>query len=130
MAKIDAQKMPLLARAPLRYCIPIASPSPPLNGLFMTTTTASRSTVDVRHLAAGEREPLIFSTFKQLATGQSMELVSDHDPKPLHEQFQAELSGKFVWEYLEQGPATWRVAITRLPSGCGTGQCCGGCGGA
>jgi uncharacterized protein (DUF2249 family) len=93
------------------------------------TSTDSRYTVDVRHLAAGEREPLIFSTFKQLATGQSMELVNDHDQKPLHEQFQAELSGKFVWEYLEQGPVTWRVAITKLPSGCGTGQCCGGCGG-
>jgi uncharacterized protein (DUF2249 family) len=95
------------------------------------TTTASRSTVDVRHLAAGEREPLIFSAFRQLATGQSMELLNDHDQKPLHDQFQAELAGKFVWEYLEQGPATWRVAITRLSSGCGgSGQCCGGCGGA
>lgn len=94
------------------------------------TSTASRSTVDVRQLAAGEREPLIFSAFKQLATGQSMELVNDQDQKPLHEQFQAELAGKFVWEYLEQGPATWRAAVTKLPSGCGTGQCCGGCGGA
>lgn len=94
------------------------------------TTTASRSTVDVRQLAADEREQLIFSTFKQLATGQSMELVNDQDQKPLHEQFQAELAGKFVWEYLEQGPATWRAAVTKLPSGCGTGQCCGGCGGA
>jgi uncharacterized protein (DUF2249 family) len=127
--------MPLLARAFSSLLVtyrPIASPLPPLNGLFMTTATSTdfRSTVDVRHLAASEREPLIFSTFKQLATGQSMELVSDHDQKPLHQQFQAELSGKFVWEYLEQGPASWRVAITRLPSGCGTGQCCGGCGNA
>jgi uncharacterized protein (DUF2249 family) len=94
-----------------------------------TATTALRSTVDVRQLAANEHKPLIFSTFKQLATGQSMELVSEHDQTPLHQQFQAELSGKFVWEILEQGPATWRAAITRLPSGCGTGQCCGGCSG-
>src|SRR5262249_2563122 len=94
----------------------------------MTTTTASRPTVDVRTIAPRERHPLIFSTFRALAGGQSMELVNDHDPKPLYHQFQAELPGRFGWDYLEAGPETWRVAITKL-AGHPDGACCGTCGG-
>lgn len=89
----------------------------------MTTTR-----VDVRTIAPRERHPLIFSTFGGLATGQSMELVNDHDPRPLYYQFNAEMPGEFAWDYLEQGPETWRVAITRV-KGAGPARednCCGG----
>lgn len=94
----------------------------------MTVTTAR---VDVRTIAPRERHPLIFSTFRELPDGAAMELVNDHDPRPLFYQFSAEMPGQFSWDYLEQGPDTWRVAITRLaaPATRG-GQCCGGCGGA
>lgn len=86
------------------------------------------ATVDVRSIAPRERHPLIFSTFLSLGDGQSMELVNDHDPKPLFYQFQAELPGRFGWAYVEAGPDTWRVAITRLAEP--RGSCCGSCGGA
>ena len=87
--------------------------------------------VDVRTIAPRERHPLIFSTFGSLATGQAMELVNDHDPRPLYYQFSAELPGEFAWDYLEQGPDTWRVAITRVAAASATGaaredNCCGG----
>lgn len=85
--------------------------------------------VDVRTIAPRDRHPLIFSTFKGLGASETMELVNDHDPKPLHYQFQAELPGKFSWEYLESGPDVWRVRIQRLATGHGNGQCCGSCGG-
>lgn len=70
--------------------------------------------IDVRTIAPRERHPLIFSTFGALQAGQSLELVNDHDPKPLYYQFNAELPGQFEWTYLERGPETWRVAITRV----------------
>ena len=92
------------------------------------TTTASR--IDVRTIAPRERHPLIFSTFGKLATGQAMELVNDHDPRPLYYQFNAEMPGQFAWDYLESGPDTWRVAITRTGPAQASGNCCGGCGGA
>lgn len=92
--------------------------------------TSAPAALDIRTLAPRERHPLIFSTFSQLRAGQAMELINDHDPQPLHQQFQAEWPGKFSWAYLEQGPATWRVAITRLASAHSDGQCCGSCGGA
>ena len=89
------------------------------------------TTVDVRTIPPRERHPLIFSTFRGLANGQAMELVNDHDPRPLYYQFQAELPGGFSWDYLEAGPHTWRVSITRLPgaqaSQASAGTCCGGC---
>ena len=91
----------------------------------------STTRVDVRAIAPRERHPLIFSTFGGLAQGQAMELVNDHDPRPLYYQFSAELPGEFAWDYLERGPDTWRVAITRVKDASparagGEGNCCGG----
>lgn len=93
------------------------------------------SRIDVRTIAPRERHPLIFSTFNGLAAGEALELVNDHDPRPLYYQFNAQAPGQFTWEYLESGPATWRVAITRtqaapMPAVAGGSCCGGGCGGA
>ncbi|RYF33324.1 MAG: DUF2249 domain-containing protein [Comamonadaceae bacterium] len=92
------------------------------------TPTAAR--IDVRSIAPRERHPLIFSTFDALSPGQTLELVNDHDPRPLYYQFNAELPGRFEWTSLEDGPDTWRVAITRKGAAHGPGTCCGSCGGA
>ncbi|HYI24820.1 MAG TPA: DUF2249 domain-containing protein [Thermomicrobiales bacterium] len=77
------------------------------------TDISGEVTVDVREIVPRERHPLIFSTFGNLAAGESMRLVNDHDPKPLYYQFMAEHTGQFEWEYLEEGPETWQVRITR-----------------
>lgn len=69
--------------------------------------------LDIRTLPPAQRHPLIFTTFEALATAESFVLVNDHDPKPLFYQFQAEHTGQFSWEYLEQGPLAWRVRIGR-----------------
>jgi uncharacterized protein (DUF2249 family) len=67
--------------------------------------------LDVRTIAPRERHPLIFTTFDALESGEAFLLVNDHDPKPLYYQFSAERQGQFSWEYLEQGPETWRVRV-------------------
>ena len=46
-----------------------------------------------------------------IAPGETLVLVNDHDPKPLYYQFKAESSAEFTWDYLESGPEVWRVAI-------------------
>jgi uncharacterized protein (DUF2249 family) len=76
---------------------------------------ASR-TLDVRDIPPREKHPTIFKTFAELGPGESFVLVNDHDPKPLRYQFEHELTGQFGWEYLEQGPEVWRVAISRTAS--------------
>jgi uncharacterized protein (DUF2249 family) len=93
----------------------------------MTAATYLAS-VDLRHLAPRERHPLIFSSFNNLQSGETMELVNDHDPRPLRAQFQAQLPGQFAWDAIESGPNTWRVAITKTAAAQAQTQCCGSCG--
>jgi uncharacterized protein (DUF2249 family) len=71
--------------------------------------------LDVRELAPRERHARIFKTFEQLALGQGVLLVNDHDPKPLYYQFMAEYPGEVDWQYVEQGPEVWRVRIGKVP---------------
>lgn len=95
--------------------------------------TLAASRIDVRTIAPRDRHPLIFSTFRELPAGQAMELVNDHDPRPLYYQFNAQMPGQFAWDYLENGPDIWRVAITRTQDAPApeAGNCCGGgCSGA
>jgi uncharacterized protein (DUF2249 family) len=86
------------------------------------------STLDLRQIAPPQRHALIFSTFAALSPGQSLELVNDHNPQPLNEQFQLREPGQFSWTVLEQGPAVWRVQIGKnaKPAGGCCGGCCGG----
>jgi uncharacterized protein (DUF2249 family)/hemerythrin-like domain-containing protein len=68
---------------------------------------------DVRNVVPRERHTLIFDTFAGLKAGEAFVLINDHDPRPLYYQFQAEHTGQFSWDYLQQGPEVWRVRIGR-----------------
>lgn len=67
--------------------------------------------VDARKYEPKDKHVVIFDTLDKLNSGEVMELTNDHDPKPLHYQLLAEYKDKFNWQYLEQGPEIWRVAI-------------------
>jgi uncharacterized protein (DUF2249 family) len=71
------------------------------------------TTLDVRSEPPARRHELIFDRFAALPAGSAFELVNDHDPKPLYYQLEAEQTGRFSWQYLEQGPEAWRVRIGR-----------------
>lgn len=100
-------------------------------------TSSFATTIDVRTIAPYERHALIFHSFDALQPGQAMQLVNDHDPRPLRYQFEDRSSGQFDWRYLESGPALWRVQINKLATGstpaakagadscCSGGACCG-----
>ncbi|MDG3009997.1 DUF2249 domain-containing protein [Rhodococcus sp. D2-41] len=72
--------------------------------------------VDVRTEEPRRRHELIFENYLALTPGEGFVLVNDHDPKPLYYQFEAEHTGQFTWDYLEEGPLTWRVRIGRTES--------------
>ncbi len=82
----------------------------------VASDSQGEAVVDVRSEPPARRHGLIFDTFEALAPGGTFVLVNDHDPKPLYYQFAAERDGEFSWEYLEQGPETWRVRIGRTAS--------------
>jgi len=83
---------------------------------------------DVRPIPGRVKHAQIFDRWLNLPVGEFFVLLNDHDPVPLRYQFEAEFQGAFTWEYLEQGPAEFRVKITKLkevsapektPVGCG-----------
>lgn len=76
----------------------------------MRTFTA---TVNAPDYPPREKHPTIFNTFDSLKSGEAMQLINDHDPKPLYYQFMMEREDQFTWEYLEQGPEIWKVAISK-----------------
>lgn len=93
----------------------------------------TETNIDVRIIPHRERHPRIFGALGALAQGQSLQITSDHDPRPLLYQLATNFPGQFGWEYLEQGPEVWRLNIGRLEeqaegseedmSGC---ECCCG----
>lgn len=78
-----------------------------------TNPTLHSEELDVRALPHGARHEIIFSKLDQLEPAEALVIVNDHDPKPLRYQTSAMWPDRYVWDYLEAGPAIWRVAITR-----------------
>ena len=69
--------------------------------------------LDVRVIPPRDKHPAIFRAFDGLASGQSMVLINDHDPRPLRYQLLAERPDTFEWTYQAEGPDVWRVRIDR-----------------
>jgi len=93
-----------------------------MHALASTSRTSKEHTMhstdpqlDVRPEPPARRHQLIFETYEALTPGAGFVLINDHDPKPLYYQFEAEHPGQYTWDYLEQGPAVWRVRIGRVP---------------
>jgi uncharacterized protein (DUF2249 family) len=74
----------------------------------------SRIHLDVRPVEPKERFLAIMAAYDALPAGSVLEMVVDHDPKCMYYTLQATRSeGEFRFEYLENGPETWRVEVTR-----------------
>lgn len=79
----------------------------------MTHDAKKGNELHVTEIPPAEKHPTIFDTFDDLEAGESFVIVNDHDPVPLKYQFEAERGEEaFDWEYLEEGPETWRVKLT------------------
>lgn len=90
------------------------------------STTLEVTSIDVRQIPPALRHETVFATFESLAAGESFDVLSDHEPRPLHGQFLQQWPGQFSWTSLEAGPTQWRTRIGRPAPG---KTCCGGCGG-
>ena len=73
--------------------------------------------LNVTLLEPRQKHPTIFARFDDLAGGGSLTIHNDHDPKPLYYQLLGERGDIFTWEYLEQGPESWKVKITKRVPG-------------
>lgn len=70
--------------------------------------------LDVRTMPRPERHPTIFASFAELPVGGALALTSDHEPRPLRQEFEAEHPGGHDWSSHEVEPRVWRTMITKL----------------
>lgn len=68
--------------------------------------------LDVRPMPPRARHETIFERLDELAAGETLRLVNDHDPAPLRYQLDATRPGQFRWEYVDRGPEEWAIDIT------------------
>jgi uncharacterized protein (DUF2249 family) len=74
--------------------------------------------VDVRATPPMHRFDQIMGAYEALAPGQAMHLIVDHDPKCMYYTLRATRGDDaFAFEYLEDGPETWQVVVTRKTAG-------------
>ena len=70
--------------------------------------------LDVRPVEPKFRFDTIMNAYDALPAGGTMHLVVDHDPECMYYTLEATRGGEtFLFEYLERGPETWRVDVTR-----------------
>lgn len=69
--------------------------------------------IDVTVIEPRRKHPYIFEKFDLLSPGDAFVISNDHDPKPLYYQLLAERGDVVDWEYIEKGPAIWKVQIGR-----------------
>ena len=77
----------------------------------------SERVLDVREIEPRIRHTLIFQLFEHLDNSSCLQLVADHDPRPLRFQLEAKHGDRCCWAYLEQGPDVWRIRLRRRSLG-------------
>lgn len=85
----------------------------------MTTETSNTdlsAVLDVRGMHKPDKHPRIFATYAALPPGGAFVLINDHDPRHLHDEFDADHLGSYGWDYLNRETRDWRIKITKLAS--------------
>ena len=77
-------------------------------------SVAQERVIDVREINPRLRHTVIFQLFDELDATSALQLVADHDPRPLRFQLEARHGNRCRWTYLEQGPDVWRVRLQHL----------------
>ncbi|MGW3658263.1 DUF2249 domain-containing protein [Streptomyces sp. NPDC005151] len=68
--------------------------------------------LDVRGVPHALRHATVFGALDAIPAGSAMVLIAPHDPLPLLAQIEDRSPGIFSVEYLERGPAAWRLQLS------------------
>lgn len=69
--------------------------------------------LDARGVPHAIRHATIFGALDSVPSGGGLVLLAPHDPLPLLAQVEERYDRTFTWDYVERGPETWRVVLTR-----------------
>lgn len=73
-----------------------------------------QAALDVRPVEPKHRLDTIMGAYETLPVGGVLDLTVDHDPACMYYTLKATRGDEgFSFEYLENGPETWRVRVTR-----------------
>ena len=75
---------------------------------------ATPNEVDLRNLPSTLRHKSVLRLARGLSVGTAFVFVTDRNPEPFYYQLQTQHRHEFFWNYLDSGPAFWRVQIGRL----------------
>ncbi|KQZ99883.1 hemerythrin [Mesorhizobium sp. Root157] len=78
--------------------------------------SADERVIDVRQIDPRQRHIVILQLFEHLPASGALQLIADHDPKPLRFQIESKYGGNCLWAYLEEGPDVWRVRLRNVPT--------------
>ncbi len=70
--------------------------------------------LELRTMPPFERHERILKEWDALKHGETLKITNDHDPKPLHYQFEAEYKGQYEWKYEKTEPREWVVTIKKV----------------
>lgn len=75
---------------------------------------SSQTNLDVRPVEPKNRLETIMAAWDKLNNGDELYLTVDHDPKCMYYTLVVDHGeDTFSFEYLENGPQTWKVKVTR-----------------
>lgn len=74
---------------------------------------ATAPELDLRSVPHSLRHAAAFGALDTVEAGRAMVLIAPHDPLPLLAQMEQRTPGRFAVEYLQRGPETWRLSLSR-----------------
>jgi uncharacterized protein (DUF2249 family) len=80
----------------------------------MSDISQDETVLDVRKLEPQQRHAIVQRLIDRLGRGRSLQLIADHNPRPLRGYFEMVHGDEAQWSYLEEGPQVWRVRLARL----------------
>lgn len=80
----------------------------------MPEATCNERVIKVADIDPQHRHTIIFRLFEHLAPDDSLQIVVDHDPRPLRLQLEARHGSRCSWSYIEKGPDVWRIRLRQL----------------
>lgn len=79
-----------------------------------SASAAQPGDLDVREIEPAHRHARVIGQVTALVPGEILVIAAPHAPERLLAEIDADAHGEFSFEYLQQGPELWRVAISRL----------------
>lgn len=80
----------------------------------MTAAPDTETVLDVRDINPQHRHAIVQKLIDRLDLGRSLQLIADHNPRPVQGYFEMVHGDEAQFSYLEQGPEIWRVRLARV----------------